>query len=266
MGLSLLLASLDLMDERTLFLARLITWICLLLSNNLNRWKTMWVSKLLDGLLIVYSCPLLRQNSRTLPNCRFSSYVCPIADFFISQNFFAKNSLILVVDLRRRKGNPLILRVFFTDSSCQFRNLKRHNPLILLLRQFDNQTRVISLPCSILDYVRGIPKKDRTQEMVAQNARCVTSPIKRGKLVCCNMAGFVSLLEVCKSRNPQLAIVCASSSSVYGLNSKVPFFESDKTDLPMSFYAATKKAGEAIAHSIVSTLISLTASPGLYGN
>ncbi|VFQ89860.1 unnamed protein product [Cuscuta campestris] len=56
------------------------------------------------------------------------------------------------------------------------------------------------------------------------------------------MAGFVSLLEVCKSRNPQLAIVCASSSSVYGLNSKVPFFESDKTDLPMSFYAATKKA------------------------
>ncbi|RAL42592.1 hypothetical protein DM860_017137 [Cuscuta australis] len=36
------------------------------------------------------------------------------------------------------------------------------------------------------------------------------------------MAGFVSLLEVCKSENPQLAIVCASSSSVYGLNSTPP--------------------------------------------
>ncbi|VFQ69111.1 unnamed protein product [Cuscuta campestris] len=58
-----------------------------------------------------------------------------------------------------------------------------------------------------------------------------------------NMAGFVSLLKVCKSGNPQLAIVCASSSSVYVLNSKVPFSESDRTDLPMSFYAATKKAG-----------------------
>ncbi|VFQ73932.1 unnamed protein product, partial [Cuscuta campestris] len=56
------------------------------------------------------------------------------------------------------------------------------------------------------------------------------------------MAGFVSLLKVCKSGNPQLAIVCASSSSVYVLNSKVPFSESDRTDLPMSFYAATKKA------------------------
>ncbi|VFQ73936.1 unnamed protein product [Cuscuta campestris] len=72
------------------------------------------------------------------------------------------------------------------------------------------------------------------------------------------------LLQVCKSGNPQLAIVCASSSSVYVLNSKVPFSESDRTDLPMSFYAAIKKAGEAIAHPIVSTLISLTASPGLY--
>ncbi|KAF2315749.1 hypothetical protein GH714_040286 [Hevea brasiliensis] len=40
-----------------------------------------------------------------------------------------------------------------------------------------------------------------------------------------NVAGFVSLLEVCKSANPQPAIVWASSSSVYGLNTKVPFSE-----------------------------------------
>ena len=41
----------------------------------------------------------------------------------------------------------------------------------------------------------------------------------------------------------------ASSSSVYGLNSKVPFSEKDRTDQPASLYAATKKAGEAIAHT-----------------
>ncbi|RAL46222.1 hypothetical protein DM860_016655 [Cuscuta australis] len=64
-----------------------------------------------------------------------------------------------------------------------------------------------------------------------------------------NIAGLVSLLEVCKSVNPQPAIVWASSSSVYGLNSKVPFSESDRTDQPASLYAATKKAGEAIAHT-----------------
>ncbi|KAK9277455.1 hypothetical protein L1049_007010 [Liquidambar formosana] len=64
-----------------------------------------------------------------------------------------------------------------------------------------------------------------------------------------NIGGLVSVLEVCKSANPQPAIVWASSSSVYGLNSKVPFSEKDRTDRPASLYAATKKAGEGIAHT-----------------
>ncbi|KAI4377894.1 hypothetical protein MLD38_015454 [Melastoma candidum] len=64
-----------------------------------------------------------------------------------------------------------------------------------------------------------------------------------------NVAGLVNLLEVCKSANPQPVIVWASSSSVYGLNSKVPFSEKDRSDQPASLYAATKKAGEAITHS-----------------
>ena len=42
-----------------------------------------------------------------------------------------------------------------------------------------------------------------------------------------NLASFVSLLEVCKSVNPQLAILWASSNSVYGLNTKLPFSEKD---------------------------------------
>ena len=64
-----------------------------------------------------------------------------------------------------------------------------------------------------------------------------------------NIAGLVNLLEFCKNANPQPAIVWASSSSVYGLNSKVPFSEKDRTDQPASLYAATKKAGEEIAHT-----------------
>ncbi|KAJ3681224.1 hypothetical protein LUZ60_015713 [Juncus effusus] len=64
-----------------------------------------------------------------------------------------------------------------------------------------------------------------------------------------NVAGWVSLLEVCaKNANPQPAIVWASSSSVYGLNKVSPFSESHRTDQPASLYAATKKAGEEIAH------------------
>ncbi|XP_031259094.1 UDP-glucuronate 4-epimerase 6 [Pistacia vera] len=67
--------------------------------------------------------------------------------------------------------------------------------------------------------------------------------------VASNVAGFINLLEVCKSANPQPSIVWASSSSVYGLNTEVPFSESDRTDQPASLYAATKKAGEEIAHT-----------------
>lgn len=70
-----------------------------------------------------------------------------------------------------------------------------------------------------------------------------------GSYVHSNIAGFVSLLEACKMANPQPSIVWASSSSVYGLNSKVPFSEKDRTDQPASLYAATKKAGEEIAHT-----------------
>ncbi|KAL3616545.1 UDP-glucuronate 4-epimerase 3 [Castilleja foliolosa] len=73
--------------------------------------------------------------------------------------------------------------------------------------------------------------------------------VNPGSYVHSNIAGFVSLLEVCKSVNPQPAIVWASSSSVYGLNTKVPFSERDRTDQPASLYAATKKAGEEIAHT-----------------
>ncbi|VFQ91278.1 unnamed protein product [Cuscuta campestris] len=70
-----------------------------------------------------------------------------------------------------------------------------------------------------------------------------------GSYVHSNIAGFVSLLEACKNANPQPSVVWASSSSVYGLNKKVPFSERDRTDQPASLYAATKKAGEEIAHT-----------------
>ncbi|XP_071737142.1 UDP-glucuronate 4-epimerase 1-like [Rutidosis leptorrhynchoides] len=64
-----------------------------------------------------------------------------------------------------------------------------------------------------------------------------------------NIAGLVTLLEQCQNSDPQPAFVWASSSSVYGLNDKIPFSESDSTDRPASLYAATKKAGEEITHA-----------------
>lgn len=62
-----------------------------------------------------------------------------------------------------------------------------------------------------------------------------------------NLSGFVNLLEGC--RHSQVKhLVFASSSSVYGANTKVPFSVGDRVDHPISLYAATKKANELIAH------------------
>ncbi|MEA5081033.1 MAG: NAD-dependent epimerase/dehydratase family protein [Dysgonamonadaceae bacterium] len=63
-----------------------------------------------------------------------------------------------------------------------------------------------------------------------------------------NISGFMNLLEVCR-HNPVKHFVYASSSSVYGENSHTPFKESDNTDMPVSLYAATKKANELMAYS-----------------
>ena len=63
-----------------------------------------------------------------------------------------------------------------------------------------------------------------------------------------NIDGFSLLLELAKQYEIKLFIY-ASSSSVYGLNSSLPFKETDKTDQPASLYGATKKANELIAHS-----------------
>lgn len=63
-----------------------------------------------------------------------------------------------------------------------------------------------------------------------------------------NIIGFTNLLEACR-HHPVDHLVFASSSSVYGANTKVPFSISDSTDRPVSLYAATKKANELMAYT-----------------
>lgn len=63
-----------------------------------------------------------------------------------------------------------------------------------------------------------------------------------------NVTGFLNILEACRA-NPVRHLVYASSSSVYGANTKVPFSENDRTDSPVSLYAATKKSDEVMAEA-----------------
>ena len=63
-----------------------------------------------------------------------------------------------------------------------------------------------------------------------------------------NIVGVLNLLECCR-RYKIKHFVYASSSSVYGMNTKVPFSENDRVDCPVSVYAATKRANELMAHT-----------------
>ena len=63
-----------------------------------------------------------------------------------------------------------------------------------------------------------------------------------------NLVGFLNIIELCRHNNVE-GLIYASSSSVYGGNTKIPFSVEDRVDNPISLYGATKKANELIAHS-----------------
>ena len=63
-----------------------------------------------------------------------------------------------------------------------------------------------------------------------------------------NVTGFINLLEACRTYSIE-NFIYASSSSVYGMNSVIPFSEDDEVNHPISLYAATKKSNELMAHT-----------------
>ena len=63
-----------------------------------------------------------------------------------------------------------------------------------------------------------------------------------------NLVGFLNIIELCRHNNVE-GLIYASSSSVYGGNTKIPFSVEDRVDNPISLYAATKKANELIANT-----------------
>ena len=63
-----------------------------------------------------------------------------------------------------------------------------------------------------------------------------------------NLSGFLNVIELCR-QNSVGGLIYASSSSVYGGNTKIPFSEKDRVNKPLALYGATKRANELIAHS-----------------
>ena len=88
---------------------------------------------------------------------------------------------------------------------------------------------------------------DRVIHLAAQ-AGVRYSLVNPGAYVDSNLSGFLAVLEGCRHQSVE-HLVYASSSSVYGGNTRMPFSERDNVDHPVSLYAATKKANELMAHT-----------------
>ena len=117
------------------------------------------------------------------------------------------------------------------------------------LATLDNQIRFIEM--DIADHERLVPfvqqeKPDAVLHLAAQAGvrYSLENPFAYAHS---NLMGHLSVLEACRHAEGLSHLVYASSSSVYGGNDKVPFSEDDRVDLPVSLYAATKRADELMS-------------------
>jgi UDP-glucuronate 4-epimerase len=110
--------------------------------------------------------------------------------------------------------------------------------------------RFLELDIAENDAVGELFNSEKFQRVVhlAAQAGVRYSLINPHSYVNSNIAGFLNILEGCRKTDVE-HLVYASSSSVYGGNTKVPFSERDPVDHPVSLYAATKKSNELMAHS-----------------
>ena len=106
---------------------------------------------------------------------------------------------------------------------------------------------LISLTRDAIEKVFATHKPNRVVNLAAQ-AGVRYSLENPGSYVDTNLVGFINLLEACRYNDVE-HLVYASSSSVYGSNTKMPFSVHDNVDHPVSIYAATKKANELMAHT-----------------
>ena len=118
-------------------------------------------------------------------------------------------------------------------------------------RHIDNKNYThIQMDIRDRELVKSLFKKNQFESVVnlAAQAGVRYSIENPSAYIDSNIVGFANILEGCR-RNRVKHLVYASSSSVYGSNTKIPFSIHDNVDHPVSLYAASKKANELMAHS-----------------
>jgi UDP-glucuronate 4-epimerase len=130
-------------------------------------------------------------------------------------------------------------------------NLKKAR-LDLISQEFSSKNKWLFYKVNIEDklFLEKIFEKEEIDYVVnlAAQAGVRNSLKKPMDYINSNLVGFINILELCRYFDVK-HLVYASSSSVYGGNTKVPFNEDDAVNHPISLYAATKKSNELMAHS-----------------
>lgn len=131
---------------------------------------------------------------------------------------------------------------------CGFKGCFEYNKIVQSTKYANCRFVKISIDDKAsLDKLFATEKFDKVVNLAAQAGvrYSITNPYA---YLQSNLVGFLNILEACRNFKVSY-LVFASSSSVYGLNSKVPYSEDDKVDTPVSLYAASKKSNELMAHS-----------------
>ena len=180
------------------------------------------------------------------------------------QNVDLKNKTILVTGAAGFIGSNLVMELLKTINPIHIIGLDNMNDYYDVsikdyrLNEIDNFAK--DYPESTWTFIKGnIADKELIFNIFKENSPAVVvnlaaqagvrySITNPDVYVESNLIGFYNIIEACRNY-PVEHLVYASSSSVYGLNKKIPYSTDDKVDNPVSLYAATKKSNELLAHA-----------------
>ena len=154
----------------------------------------------------------------------------------------------LVKAIFRRFDNPVVVGI---DSMNDYYDVSLKEYRLSQLQQYQNFTFIKGniADKGLIDSVFAEYKPPIVVNLAAQ-AGVRNSISNPEEYIEANIIGFFNILEACRHSNGGVEhLVFASSSSVYGNNSKIPYSTDDKVDNPVSLYAATKKSNELMAHA-----------------
>src|SRR5690554_5312060 len=135
------------------------------------------------------------------------------------------------------------------DNINDYYDIKLKNDRLEQLKPYNNFS-FLKADLADKDFILSLFEKEKFDYIVNLAAQAgVRYSLKNPySYITSNISGFINILEACRN-NPVKHLVYASSSSVYGANTKIPFSVHHNVDHPLSLYAATKKANELMAHT-----------------